>query len=220
MQEIGCDIEDIFVIGLGLPKDCRALMNEALPHCILYNPTLENRGATSWLCARLGKVVVFVYIPTMLAHMRLRTSAVFNQQNVKVVGLHPACDDSVRDAALSMEFAGLMSSDSAPDALRDAVASVHRGELWYPRLYLSNRLRTALSHSSPGSLSQRETEILDLLANGETNQAIADKLCLSRGTVRWHLRSIYGKLGVSDREAAFRLAKNQPAPPANPPDSN
>jgi DNA-binding NarL/FixJ family response regulator len=59
-------------------------------------------------------------------------------------------------------------------------------------------------------LSPRELEILELLAGGFPNKTIADRLGLTDGTVRWHLRHVYHKLHVRSRtEAAlkFRSAK-------------
>jgi DNA-binding NarL/FixJ family response regulator len=59
-------------------------------------------------------------------------------------------------------------------------------------------------------LSPREREILELLAAGFPNKGIADRLGLTDGTVRWHLRHVYNKLHVRSRtEAAlkFRSAK-------------
>jgi DNA-binding NarL/FixJ family response regulator len=59
-------------------------------------------------------------------------------------------------------------------------------------------------------LSPREREILELLAAGHPNKTIADRLGLTDGTVRWHLRHVYDKLHVRSRtEAAlkFRSAK-------------
>lgn len=55
-------------------------------------------------------------------------------------------------------------------------------------------------------LTDREIEVLRWLARGLTNQEIADKLVLSRRTVHAHLRSIYGKLDVTTRNAATRVA--------------
>jgi DNA-binding NarL/FixJ family response regulator len=60
-------------------------------------------------------------------------------------------------------------------------------------------------------LSPREREILELLAQGLPNKEIADRLSLTDGTVRWHLRHVYHKLHVRSRtEAAlkFRSAEN------------
>lgn len=55
-------------------------------------------------------------------------------------------------------------------------------------------------------LSPRELEILELLAGGFPNKAIADRLGLTDGTVRWHLRHVYNKLHVRSRtEAALKF---------------
>ena len=52
------------------------------------------------------------------------------------------------------------------------------------------------------SLTPREREILDLVAEGNSNAEIAARLWLSTGTVRMHLQHIYEKLGVGNRTAA------------------
>ena len=58
----------------------------------------------------------------------------------------------------------------------------------------------------PAGLTAREVEVLRLLAEGLPDAQIAERLFLSPYTVKAHLRSIYGKLGVASRSAATRLA--------------
>jgi ATP/maltotriose-dependent transcriptional regulator MalT len=60
------------------------------------------------------------------------------------------------------------------------------------------------AHGEP--LSQREREILRLIGQGKTNEAIADELIIAPGTVKKHLDNIYGKLGVHNRAAAVAHA--------------
>ena len=63
---------------------------------------------------------------------------------------------------------------------------------------------------SPGiSLSNREIEILQLLATGTSNREIASELFISEATVKTHLNHIYSKLGVSNRTAAIAAAREQ-----------
>jgi DNA-binding CsgD family transcriptional regulator len=58
-------------------------------------------------------------------------------------------------------------------------------------------------------LTAREQEILDLVAEGRTNAEIAERLWVSRGTVRKHLDNIYAKLGVHTRTAAAAFVGGQ-----------
>ena len=55
-------------------------------------------------------------------------------------------------------------------------------------------------------LSEREIEILKLVASGKSNQAIADQLSISENTVKYHLKNILQKLGVSNRTEAVTIA--------------
>ncbi|MFK7885933.1 MAG: response regulator transcription factor [Gammaproteobacteria bacterium] len=57
-------------------------------------------------------------------------------------------------------------------------------------------------------LSLREVEVLDLLADGHTNQKIADKLHVSENTIKTHLKNIYAKLDVSRRTQAIKKARD------------
>jgi DNA-binding CsgD family transcriptional regulator len=60
--------------------------------------------------------------------------------------------------------------------------------------------------SRPSGLTEREVEVLRLVAQGCTNREIADALVLSEHTVRRHLQNVFGRLGVSSRAAAATFA--------------
>jgi len=67
-----------------------------------------------------------------------------------------------------------------------------------------NRVR--IPETGPEPLSQREFEVLELIAVGATNREAAARLFISEATVKTHLLHIYAKLGVSDRAAAVAEA--------------
>ena len=56
-------------------------------------------------------------------------------------------------------------------------------------------------------LSERELDVLNLMANGRTNQAIADELFIALSTVKKHINNIYGKLNVPNRTQAINRAR-------------
>jgi len=66
-----------------------------------------------------------------------------------------------------------------------------------------------LSPTSPNGLTEREVEVLRLLARGLTDAQIAEALVISPRTVNAHLRSIYAKLNVTSRNAAAHYAFKQ-----------
>lgn len=98
--------------------------------------------------------------------------------------------------------------DVSPDKLLETILGVTRGESYIsPRLAAKvfrefNRL--AVPPEAP--LTGREREILQLLARGESNKSIAQKLFISEKTVKNHLSNIFQKIGVSDRTQAVLYA--------------
>jgi two-component system NarL family response regulator len=92
---------------------------------------------------------------------------------------------------------------SAPlDQVIKAIREVHEGKTAYPP-YIAEQLALCLSRIPP---SAREAEILQLVAQGMNNLEIADKLCISRNTVRNHVISLLEKLGTRDRTEATAVA--------------
>lgn len=66
---------------------------------------------------------------------------------------------------------------------------------------------TTIGQPLPEPLSDREVEVLQLIAAGHKNQEIADELVVSLNTVRYHTKNLYGKLGVNKRTQAVAKAQ-------------
>jgi DNA-binding NarL/FixJ family response regulator len=75
-----------------------------------------------------------------------------------------------------------------------------------PLLARADAVAARIGTARPAGLSEREVEVLHLVAEGLTDAQVADRLSLSPRTVSQHLRSVYNKLGVNSRAAATRFA--------------
>ncbi|WP_128382307.1 response regulator [Streptomyces cavernae] len=71
---------------------------------------------------------------------------------------------------------------------------------------VATRLLGQVRKPTPAPLSQRELEVLELIAQGSTNREAAKRLFISETTVKTHLLHVYAKLGVNDRAAAVAVA--------------
>jgi DNA-binding NarL/FixJ family response regulator len=130
-------------------------------------------------------------------------------QQTQVLVLSDDTNDAACERFIRTGCAGVLPGNASPEVYRKAVQAISAGELWAPRRILSQLARESLLANNPRRLTARETEILNLLAIGYTNQDIADHLFLSRETVRWHLRSLYSKIGASDRTSAILYARQR-----------
>lgn len=110
---------------------------------------------------------------------------------------------------LAYGVAGYVTKEDSPEAIVEATEAVASGETGWlsPRVTarLSKR-RVRGTEERALSLSQREREILGLLAQGYRNRQIAEALYIATGTVKNHLTSIYEKLGVQTRLEAVAWA--------------
>lgn len=131
-------------------------------------------------------------------------------------------DDDYVLAAIQAGACGYMVKDTDPSDVVRAIHAVSRGgAIFSPSV--ANRFRQYLSSLSTHQtqlfpeLTPREHEILMLLSDGYTNQAIATQLSLSDKTIRNQVSTIYGKLKVSDRASAIILTRERRMTTANLP---
>ena len=83
-----------------------------------------------------------------------------------------------------------------------AIRKIHLGGRW-----IAPEAAAQLAENSPRiGITSRELEVLRLLSEGNRNKEIADALEISEDTVKFHVKSIFGKLGVSDRTHAVAIA--------------
>lgn len=75
------------------------------------------------------------------------------------------------------------------------------------RRQANNRAMPGINAAEAGDFSEREQDVLLFLSHGYSNVEIADRLGISRNTVKTHLKNIYGKLGVTNRTQAAAEAK-------------
>ncbi|MBD7994538.1 response regulator transcription factor [Arthrobacter sp. Sa2CUA1] len=110
-------------------------------------------------------------------------------------------------AAVEAGASGYMLKDAPPEQIRNAVRSAAAGQTALAP-EVAARLMGRLRNPEP-SLSSREIELMELLATGMSNRAIARTMFISEATVKTHLVHIYEKLGVDNRTAAISVARER-----------
>ena len=134
--------------------------------------------------------------------------------HTKVLVFVPTVDESTVFKLLKAGAKGYFSDDSAASDVPKAIKTMHRGEIWVARRVVSRFVeREAFADSNrenmpstQGTLTQREQEVLRLLATGITNKEIAQDLFISEKTVKTHVNNIFKKLNVTRRLQAVLYA--------------
>jgi DNA-binding NarL/FixJ family response regulator len=120
--------------------------------------------------------------------------------------------------ALRAGASGYLPKDIDPRRLPQTLEAVHRGEAAIPRRLVVHlveefrerrRHRIALPDRAGIDLTSREWEVLELLREGLSTAAIAERLFITAGTVRTHLAAVLRKLDVPDRQAAVNLLETR-----------
>jgi DNA-binding NarL/FixJ family response regulator len=108
--------------------------------------------------------------------------------------------------ALRAGACGYLLKLCTPEELVAAVREVHQGgapmSREIARKVIESFQTPTVAAAQVEELSTRETEILELLAEGHSNKQLASRLSLTEGTVRWHLWHVYNKLHVRSRTEA------------------
>ena len=139
--------------------------------------------------------------------------------DVSIVMLTASRDDDDLFEALRAGASGYLLKDMDPDRLGPALRGVLAGEAALPRslamkviqqMQSPTRRRLLPRKGAPAyKLTSRETEVLEMMADGMSTEEIAARLFVSQVTVRTHVANVLKKLRVPDRAAAIRLLQAQ-----------
>jgi DNA-binding NarL/FixJ family response regulator len=201
--------------------DDQSIMRDGLVGILSAQPDFELIGAAETAAQAVDQIaktrpqIVLLGWPGNSAGSQRVFSAV---RDVK-----PACrvilltGDSGQDElfeAVRQGCCGIVPRNSATEMLLKSIRKVHAGELWVDRATSAEIIRKlarktggppsptpvrAVARDQNGNLSQREREIVSLVAQGFKNKEMAERMFISEQTVKNHLHNIFDKLGVSDR---------------------
>jgi DNA-binding NarL/FixJ family response regulator len=201
--------------------DDQALFREALGTLLEVRPEIEVVGEAGDGAAALTQagvlrpdvVLMDLHMPVLdgiAATRRLRVE----QPGIRVLALTTFDDDEDVFAALRAGAVGYLLKDVSSDRLVEALLAAARGEsVLQPSVATRVVARFAeLPDDAPRRpqplvvpLSERELDVLRLLAGGDSNREIAGTLFLAEGTVKNHVTNVLAKLGARDRtQAALR----------------
>lgn len=135
------------------------------------------------------------------------------RNKTRVIVLTASDDKNEFVQAMKLGTSGIVLKQTATDLLIKSIRKVHAGEIWLDshttaavirQFVAADEVPTAPQTSAPrererSPLSQREREIVALVAQGFKNKEMAEKMFISEQTVKNHLHNIFDKLGVSDR---------------------
>jgi len=133
--------------------------------------------------------------------------------HIRVVVLTSFADQPLILAALEAGASGYILKDAAPDELIGAVRAAAEGGAPLDPKVARVLLDQRRAPNTAATLSAREQEVLDLVAEGLANKQIARRLGIAERTVKAHLTSIFQQIGVTDRTQAALWAKDH-APPS------
>ena len=190
-----------------------ATMLDLLPDVEVVGLAADGESATALVAAHAPDVVLMDLrmpgVDGVAATRRIRA----DHPGTQVVVLTTYADDALILAALGAGALGFLTKDAGRDDIARALHAAATGQS-----VLDAEARRALVDAArlpspppapaalPDGLTPREGEVLGLIAAGLTNREIARKLFVSEATVKTHINSLLGKLGVTDRTQAATTA--------------
>jgi two-component system, NarL family, nitrate/nitrite response regulator NarL len=168
----------------------------------------DGRSALAQIQEHLPDVALLDYKLPDLDGVAVTNAVVREQLPTRVLLVSAFSDSGVVYRALETGAAGFVSKEARREQIVDAVLACSRGENVVPpdiAAGLVSEIRLRKQDDKP-ALTQREQEILHLIAAGKSLPEIAKELYLGLTTVKTHVQHLYEKLGVSDRAAAVASA--------------
>jgi len=135
------------------------------------------------------------------------TTAIRNElPDTEVLALTSVLDESLVVGAIQAGAIGYLLKDTEPAKLCKAIKAAADGQVQLSPAAAAMLMHRVKCPRSPETLTERETEVLRLIARGESNKEIAAHLFISETTVKTHVKNIMQKLGVPSRTQAALYA--------------
>jgi two-component system, NarL family, response regulator LiaR len=126
--------------------------------------------------------------------------------DVEVLALTSVLEDASVVGAVRAGAIGYLLKDTQADELRRAIIAAAAGQVQLSPEAAARLMREVRAPESPEALTERETEVLRLLAQGRANKEIARELRIGEQTVKTHVSNVLAKLGVQSRTQAALYA--------------
>jgi two-component system, NarL family, response regulator LiaR len=126
--------------------------------------------------------------------------------DTEVIALTSVLEDSSVIGAVRAGAIGYLLKDTQADELRRAIKAAANGQVQLSPKAAARLMREVRAPESPETLTERETEVLRLLAQGKSNKEVAQALTIGEKTVKTHVSNILSKLGVPSRTQAALYA--------------
>jgi two-component system, NarL family, response regulator LiaR len=190
-------------------KGIRALLSEAGGFEVVGE---ADNGQAAVLCAQetAPDVILMDLLMPGMDGIEATRQITSRRPQARVLVLTSFAADNKVFPAIKAGAVGYLLKDSSPDELVRAIRQVQRGEpSLHPtiaRKLLQEIARPAELQPAPEALTDREMTVLRLIAQGLSNQEIADRIAVSEATVRAHVSRVLGKLHLASRTQAALYA--------------
>lgn len=160
------------------------------------------------LCQRLRCDVILMDMVMPDMDGAATTRLILEQHpEAKIVVLTSFPEEDLVKQALEAGAVGYLLKNAPIDTLANAIRSAHAGQPTLAPEATQALIQAATQPSEPGyDLTPREQEVLALIVKGLSNPEIAKRLVIGLSTVKYHVSSIFSKLGVTSRAEAIALA--------------
>lgn len=194
------------MISVYLAED-QAMLNSALTSLLQLEDSLEVIGSALDGEAALADIlklkpdvaILDIEMPKLTG---LEVAEEIQNLDTKVIILTTFARQAYFETAVKAQVQGYLLKDSPTEKLTETIYSVVEGNIIYDLALVRHVLRR-----EKNPLTERETEVLECIAEGISTQGISEKVFLSQGTVRNYISSILSKTGARTRTDAVNIAR-------------